>query len=196
MNLTSKSRYALKIMMDLAHFGASQPLVRRNEIATRQGIPTDYLDQIMIKLRGGRLVESTRGRSGGYKLARDPSQITMWDLFSTVEDSMIPVECITSGETCDFEASCSSREAWVTIFRAMKTSLGSITLDRLAADWAREKKLMGSAKSPDLLDVATACGTLAVRECRSGGRCDGAGHSVHASAAGSTAANKGAGLNG
>jgi hypothetical protein len=183
-------------MMDLAHFGAYQPLVRRTEIATRQGIPTDYLDQIMIKLRGGRLVESTRGRSGGYKLARDPSQITMWDLFSTVEDSMIPVECITSGETCDFEASCSSREAWVTIFRAMKTSLGCITLDRLAADWAREKKLMGSAKAAESLDIAAACGTLAVRECRSGGRCEGAGHIVNESAARPEGAIEGAGLNG
>lgn len=74
--------------MDLAHY-SHLPLVRRGEIAGRQGIPTDYLDQIMIRLRAGKLVESTRGRSGGYRLARPAKDITMWDLFSSVEESMI-----------------------------------------------------------------------------------------------------------
>jgi len=139
MNLTSKSRYALKIMMDLAHFGATQPLVRRGEIAGRQGIPTDYLDQIMIRLRAGNLVESTRGRSGGYRLARPADQITMWDLFSSVEESMIPVECITAGHACDFEGSCSSQKAWGTIFGAIQSGFGGITLGQLARDWAQEQ---------------------------------------------------------
>lgn len=162
MNLTSKSRYALKIMMDLAHFGASQALVRRSEIAARQGIPTDYLDQIMIKLRAGRLVESTRGRTGGYRLARSPEKITMWDLFTSVEDSMIPVECLASGEACDFETSCSSRESWKKIFVALKSSLGEITLAQLCSDWEKERQETGV--------MPATVPTLTVRECRGGGR--------------------------
>lgn len=154
MNLTSKSRYALKIMMDLAHF-SYQPLVRRNDIATRQGIPTDYLDQIMIRLRAGNLVQSTRGRSGGYRLARPAADITMWDLFSSVEESMVPVECISKGHACDFGASCVSKNAWVEIFGAIKNSLSQITLDSLAKQWAKE------------LERADATG---VNECKSGGR--------------------------
>jgi Rrf2 family protein len=169
MNLTSKSRYALKIMMDLAHYGATQPLVRRGEIATRQGVPTDYLDQIMIKLRSGNLVESTRGRSGGYKLARHPDQITMWDLFSTVEESMIPVECISSGHECDFERSCSSKDAWNTIFGSLKNSLSTITLGSLAKNWAGEA-LMGAPTHPLAVDGASA--EFNVQECRGGGRCE------------------------
>jgi len=165
MNLTSKSRYALKIMMDLAHFGATQPLVRRGEIAARQGIPTDYLDQIMIRLRAGNLVESTRGRSGGYRLARPADQITMWDLFSSVEESMIPVECITVGHACDFEGSCSSQSAWGTIFGAIQTGFGAITLGQLAKDWALEQ----SGKTESI----NAPGASAIaRECRGGGKCD------------------------
>ena len=163
MNLTSKSRYALKIMMDLAHFGVNQALVRRSEIAARQGIPTDYLDQIMIKLRAGQLVESTRGRTGGYKLARSPEKITMWDLFTAVEDSMIPVECLASGEACDFETSCSSRESWKTIFVALKASLGKITLAQLCSDWERERLDQGA-----VMPAPAASG--GVRECRGGGR--------------------------
>lgn len=165
MNLTSKSRYALKIMMDLAHYGANQALVRRGEIAARQGVPTDYLDQIMIKLRAGHLVESTRGRNGGYRLARSPEVITMWDLFSSVEDSMIPVECLASGEACDFETSCSSREAWKMIFSALKSSLSKITLAQLRTDWENEMTVQGGSFSanPD---------KVAIRECRGGGRAD------------------------
>lgn len=154
MNLTSKSRYALKIMMDLAHF-SYQPLVRRNDIANRQGIPTDYLDQIMIRLRAGNLVQSTRGRSGGYKLARPAKEITMWDLFSSVEESMIPVECISKGHACDFGGSCVSKNAWVDIFGAIKQSLSQISLDTLAKQWANE------------LENAHASG---VTECKGGGK--------------------------
>jgi Rrf2 family protein len=164
-NLTSKSRYALKIMMDLAHFGANQALVRRSEIASRQGIPTDYLDQIMIKLRAGQLVESTRGRTGGYRLARKSENITMWDLFSSVEDSMIPVECLASGEACDFETSCSSRESWKKIFSALKSSLGGITLAQLCIDWENERRELG-------LPVPETSLPQSVRECRGGGKND------------------------
>lgn len=156
MNLTSKSRYALKIMMDLAHF-SHQPLVRRSDIASRQGIPTDYLDQIMIRLRAGKLVESTRGRSGGYRLARPADQITMWDLFSSVEESIVPVECISKGHSCDFESSCVSKNAWVEIFNAIRGSLSKITLASLAGRWATEH---------------TQCPAGGIRECRSGGRGD------------------------
>lgn len=154
MNLTSKSRYALKIMMDLAHF-SHQPLVRRSDIASRQGIPTDYLDQIMIRLRAGKLVQSTRGRSGGYRLARPAEEITMWDLFSSVEESIVPVECISKGHSCDFEASCVSKNAWVEIFSAIRGSLSKITLASIAGSWATEH---------------THCPEGGMRECRSGGR--------------------------
>ena len=151
--------------MDLAHFGAGQALVRRSEIAARQGIPTDYLDQIMIKLRSGNLVESTRGRTGGYRLARSPEQITMWDLFTSVEDSMIPVECLASGEACDFETSCSSRESWKKIFNALKSSLGQITLSQLCSDWQKERLLEGAT-------ILATPPMATVRECRGGGRAD------------------------
>ncbi|MBP9709367.1 MAG: Rrf2 family transcriptional regulator, partial [Oligoflexales bacterium] len=63
MNLTSKSRYALKIMMDMV-FHHSQ--VQRRDLSNRQGVPPDYLDQILMRLRRAGLLESTRGRSGGY----------------------------------------------------------------------------------------------------------------------------------
>ncbi len=173
MNLTSRSRYALKIMMDLARYGAEQPLVRRSEIASRQGIPTDYLDQIMVKLRAGNLVESIRGRSGGYKLARPADDISMWDLFSSVEESMIPVECISSGQACDFESSCSSRDAWYSIYGSLKSSLSGIKLGALAKRW------VGEVENGNILAVEHLCATPSVQECRSGGRCEAGELAMH-----------------
>jgi Rrf2 family protein len=160
MNLTSKSRYALKIMIDLAYHGASQALVRRNEIAHRQGVPTDYLDQIMIKLRRAGLVKSFRGRTGGYLVGRAPTEITMWDIFSAVEGGgMMPVDCIMTNHTCDFESSCSSKTAWSTIFGSVKESLSQIQLSRLVTDWRAEHESMPEAISGDIGKV---------QECRSG----------------------------
>ena len=150
MNLTSKSRYALKIMMDLAHY-RSEALIRRTDVARRQGIPTDYLDQIMIRLRAAGLVESTRGRSGGYRLARDPDSINMWELFTAVEDNIYPVECVA--QSCDFEASCVSRSAWDEIFDAVRNPLMNLTLGSTVRKWADEHRM---------------CPVGGVRECRAG----------------------------
>ena len=134
MNITSKSRYALKIMMDLAHYSPlpsplpgplpsllpttlengsatgktpGSAIIRRNDIARRQGIPTEYLDQIMMRLRGANLVDSVRGRAGGYRLGRNAESITLWDVFASVEDSIFPVECVAHGDRCGFENSAS-----------------------------------------------------------------------------------------
>lgn len=152
MNLTSKSRYALKIMMDLAHH-RELPLVRRAEIARRQGIPPDYLDQIMIRLRAGDLVESVRGRSGGYRLQRDANQITLWDIFGTVEDGIYPVECLETGHTCDFEPGCLTFPVWQEIFEAIKGPLSKINLLDVTQRNAQDARM---------------CPIGGVRECNSG----------------------------
>jgi Rrf2 family protein len=133
MNITSKSRYALKIMMDLA-FHADRPHVHRYDIARRQGIPSDYMDQILVRLRRGDLIESVRGRGGGYRLAKLPSQITVSELFAAVEDHYQPVLC--QGEACNFEAGCSSKPAWDLIADTMHDALSKITVASLMTNVA------------------------------------------------------------
>ena len=154
MNITSKSRYALKIMMDLTHY-RSLPHVKRVDIAKRQGIPPDYLDQIMVRLRSGKLVESIRGRGGGYRLARSPDTISLWDVFGTVEDSIYPVGCVGgSAHSCDFEAGCVAKSAWEDIFSAIKSPLEKIKLTSIADKWADKHRM---------------CPIGGIRECRGGG---------------------------
>ncbi len=127
MNLTSRSRYALKIMLDLAH-RRHEPLVRRQEIASRQGIPSKYLDQILIRLRRADLVESVRGRTGGYRLGREIASISVWEVFRAVEDGIYPVECVDEHHGCEHMQSCAAVEPWQLIFEAMRKCLEGMSL--------------------------------------------------------------------
>jgi Rrf2 family protein len=149
-NLTSKSRYALKIMLDLAHH-AHEAHVHRRDIAKRQGIPTDYLDQIMIRLRKGGLVESVRGRGGGYRLAKDPASISIWDLLLVAEGNLDPVQCLATGEGCGFDISCISHDAWSKIYIAMRQPL--------------EQMMLGDLVLKDL-PIHQLCPAGGIRECK------------------------------
>lgn len=84
MKLSSRAQYGLLAVMDLALFSAGHP-VQANQIAERQGIPKMYLDQLMMDLKRAGLVVSSRGRQGGYQLARLPNAITLWDVVVTFE---------------------------------------------------------------------------------------------------------------
>lgn len=154
MNLTSRSRYALKIMLDLAH-RRHDPLVRRQEIVTRQGIPSKYLDQILIKLRRAELVESVRGRTGGYRIARDIHQISVWEVFRAVEDGIYPVECVDEHQHqgCEFMHSCAAVEPWQIIFEAMRNCLEGINLQDFESRFGQGQKTSSN---------------VGVKECRQG----------------------------
>lgn len=152
MNITSKSRYALKILLDMAEHGATDELVQRAEIASRQGIPLDYMDQILGRLREAGLIASTRGRGGGYRLSRLPETVSMLEIFTAVEDAFEPVQCLDGGaHPCTASATCSSRDAWHVISGAIRNSLSGIIL----ADMANKKphghvepQPMGECRAP------------------------------------------------
>jgi Rrf2 family protein len=151
-NLTSRSRYALKIMLDLSQ-RRSDPLVRRQEIVARQGIPSKYLDQILIRLRRSGLVESVRGRTGGYRIVGDIERISMWEVFRAVEDGIYPVECVDEHLGCEFMQSCDAVEPWQIIFATLRNCLEGMTL----ADF--ETRLSGLPK---------ATSKEGIKECRQG----------------------------
>lgn len=127
MNLTSRSRYALKIMLDLSQ-QRHGPLVHRQEIVARQGIPSKYLDQILIRLRRSGLVESVRGRTGGYRVGRAIEDISVWEVFRAVEDGIYPVECVDEHLGCEFMQNCAAVEPWQIIFATLRNCLESMTL--------------------------------------------------------------------
>jgi Rrf2 family iron-sulfur cluster assembly transcriptional regulator len=87
MRLTTKGRYAVTAMLDLALHGADGP-VTLADIASRQGISQSYLEQLFGKLKRGRLVKSLRGPGGGYALAREPEEISVSTIISSVGEGI------------------------------------------------------------------------------------------------------------
>ncbi len=130
MNITSKSRYALKIIMDL--LDRNESVIHRSDIAKRQGIPLEYMDQILARLREKGLLVSVRGRTGGYKLACDPNDISVFDIFAAVEDAFQPVQCLDGSQGCIAEHVCRSKDAWSVISDAIHDALSGIILTDLA----------------------------------------------------------------
>lgn len=140
MNLTSRSRYALKIMMDFGTVPQGQ-LVRRQDIVRRQGIPSKYLDQLMTLLRRNGLIESIRGREGGYYLTRPAAEVSVWDIFLAVEVGLYPVICLDHEQSCAYEASCVTSDPWKVIFDTVQKPLSQLSLFDLCYRFADEKKM-------------------------------------------------------
>ena len=92
MKLTSKGRYAVMAMADIAKSGATQP-INLTEISLRQGIPISFLEQIFLKLKKNNLVQSSRGPSGGYSLSRSPEEIKLSSIIKAVDEKVKTVGC-------------------------------------------------------------------------------------------------------
>jgi len=130
MKVSTKGRYSLRTMLDLAlHFGEGPVLVK--DISKRQMISRGYLEQLFIPLRSAGLVKSTRGASGGFTLARPPSEISLTEIMQVTEGSTAPVPCVDEPGLCTQSNKCTTREVWVEMKRACDSLLDSITLQDL-----------------------------------------------------------------
>ena len=92
MKLTSKGRYAVMALADLAKFNSQNPVSLR-DISLRQGISLDYLEQIFSKLKKNNIVKSIRGTNGGYILTKDPEKIKLSNIFLAVDEKVKTVQC-------------------------------------------------------------------------------------------------------
>lgn len=162
MNLSSKTRYALKIMIDLGSRG-EEYRADRSEMIENHGIPAHYLDQILLRLKRGGLIQSFRGRRGGYLLAKSPEHISAYEIVSVVEDTVAPVLCVVSPSLCEHHGNCISEPAWHTIFMTIRSSLESLTLVDLIS--AESHKLQFFQQTPSLVTES-----LPTSECRAGRR--------------------------
>jgi Rrf2 family iron-sulfur cluster assembly transcriptional regulator len=133
MRLTTKGRFAVTAMIDLALRQASGP-VTLAAISQRQHISLSYLEQLFGKLRRHDLVESTRGPGGGYTLGRKASEITVADIIVSVDEPIDATQC-GGKENCHGEgARCMTHELWASLNEKMVDFLDSITLQKLVDD--------------------------------------------------------------
>lgn len=134
LRISTKGRYALRVMLDLARYAGEQPVSLR-EVSVRQGIPVKYLESIMTELVRGGLVGSLRGKSGGYRLTVDFFECTVGRVLKCVEGDMAPIACLgADASACPRATDCETLPFWRGLHRVIDDYLEGVTL----ADLLRE----------------------------------------------------------
>ena len=140
MRISTRGRYALRAMVDLAQYGDGDP-VPRQDMSERQEISADYVAQLFRHLQAAGLVEGVKGPGGGYRLARDPARIRAGDVVRAVEGPIAVVRCTLpcpeEGPECSRADRCVTHRLWKQVSEAVEDVLDSVTLQDLA-DQARQ----------------------------------------------------------
>lgn len=131
MKISTKGRYGLRIMTDLAVNGKEGPVALK-EIAERENLSEKYLEQIINLLSKEGLVKSVRGAKGGYHLTKSPKEITVEDILKATEGSLAPVACAEDNGKCENYCDCVTSFIWTQIYEATISVVSSITLEDLA----------------------------------------------------------------
>jgi len=129
MKLTTKGRYAVTAMLDLALHAKETP-VPLADISQRQGISLSYLEQLFAKLRRQSLVQSARGPGGGYRLSRDPDEITVVEIINAINENVDATRCGGLGN-CQDNQPCLTHELWMDLSDKIHTFLAGISLGDL-----------------------------------------------------------------
>jgi Rrf2 family protein len=144
MKLSTKSRYAARLMVRLAMREGDEPL-QLNEISKQEQISEKYLSQIVIPLRRKGLIDSVRGARGGYKLSKQPAEISLLDVVDAMENGIEIVHCLKSDKVCSRSSVCSTYMVWEDVSRAMEETLSRYTLAAILS------KVHNSSNPLDLL---------------------------------------------
>jgi Rrf2 family protein len=139
--LSTKGRYGLRAMFDLAQHYGSGPIPLKS-VAERQDISEHYLEQLISGLKKAGLVQSVRGAQGGYSLARKPGEITVSDVLRVLEGPMGPVDCVLEQDAvkCSRANDCISRIVWEKLRDSMIKTMDSITLQDMCEEAEKLKK--------------------------------------------------------
>jgi Rrf2 family iron-sulfur cluster assembly transcriptional regulator len=152
MKLTTKGRFAVTAMLDLALHGAQGP-VTLSGIAERQKISLSYLEQLFCKLRRRKLVESVRGPGGGYHLAREAAQISVADIIRAVEEPIDSTAC-RGRENCHDHQRCMTHELWEQLNVTVHGFLAGVKLSDLVERQHTKPVSLVRGKSRDTQPVS------------------------------------------
>ncbi len=130
MKLSSRTRYGIRAMLELALEYGKRPLQIKS-IADREDISNKYLEQLIAMLKSAGLVRSVRGPRGGYMLAKPPQEILLKDIFVTLEGPISSVDCLEHSQFTPYCTDCATRQIWNEIQNAISKVLSSRTLKDL-----------------------------------------------------------------
>lgn len=132
MKLSTKGRYGLKAMFQLAIYHGQGPIPLK-QIAEEQSLSESYLEQLFSTLRKDGLLDSVRGAQGGYLLSKAPNKITVGNILRSLEGDLSPSDCV-GGEECEKEYNCVTKTVWEKIKNSIDAVVDSITLQDMIDD--------------------------------------------------------------
>ena len=141
MKISTRGRYALRLMVDLSIHSTGKPISLR-DASSRQNISDKYLEQIVTPLAKAGLLRSVRGASGGYLLTRKPEEYTVGEILRPLEGDLAPVECATDPAYCERCGECVTNGLWREIYDAVAQVVDNITL----ADLVERQMKLDSGK--------------------------------------------------
>lgn len=142
MRISTRGRYALRMMLDIARHADNGSPVSLSSVSERTGISHGYLEQLAPALRAARLVKSVAGRHGGYRLASPPSKITIGQVIESSIGPVCVVDCVEEPDSCLRAEYCECRIIYALINQRIAQVLEEFTLaDLLDPSWTREKSI-------------------------------------------------------
>lgn len=139
MKISTKGRYAVRVMLDLAVNNTGES-IKVKDISARQGISEKYLEQIIATLLKAGYVSSVRGARGGYRLTKDPKEYTVGMIVRLTEGSIAPVACLEEGtEKCERCEGCETVKVWQDVYDAVNSVVDNVTIADLVE--RRQKRL-------------------------------------------------------
>lgn len=140
MRLTTKGRFAVTAMLDLALYEVDKPVTLAG-ISERQGISLSYLEQLFSRLRRNGLVKSVRGPGGGYRIAKPHTEISVSDIITAVDELIDATQC-GGEENCHDERRCMTHDLWASLNSKILEYLSGVSLADLVASQREGKKIL------------------------------------------------------
>ena len=137
MKLSTKGRYGLRAMMELALKYGSSPVLM-STISKSQGISPKYLHSLMTSIKSAGLIKAVRGTGGGYTLARDPAEIRLDEILRATEGPFSLINCIADEKTCGRSRKCAARDLWKDLGQMIEQRLASVTLAEMVSRQAEK----------------------------------------------------------
>ena len=130
MKMSTKGRYGVRLMIDLALHSGEGPVLLK-DIAQRQGISEKYLWSLINPLKTVGLVRSIRGARGGYQLAKEPAEISLKDIMRVLEGPLCLVDCVENPSSCKRSPTCITRDVWCEASQGFMKTLEAMTLETM-----------------------------------------------------------------
>ena len=141
MKISAKARYGLRILMDIAqHETADRPRLMK-EICEAQGLSEKFTSRLVIPLREAGMIHSIRGKQGGFRLAKAPTDITLLAVIETLQGPIALLDCLAEPKSCERLGTCPTRLVWSDVNAAVKNTLQAITLESILSRLSGKKAI-------------------------------------------------------